>query len=110
MKPIVLAILGGAALLLLFSCDNNKQNEDITQTVNKSGSIETAVQVTHLDSFNDVLVTTHKVWANNRDVITIKYLDTVPTLGTVETSAENADGETKKIQVKKEYEIFITIK
>ena len=41
MKPIVLVILGCAALLFLFSCDNKKENEDITQSVNKNGSVET---------------------------------------------------------------------
>jgi hypothetical protein len=110
MKPIVLAILGGAALLLLFSCDDKKQNEDITQTVNKNGSVETAVQVEHLDSLHDILITTHKIWAQNQEVKTILYRDTLPSLGTEQKSAENAEGDTKNIQAKKEYEIFITVK
>ncbi len=109
MKPIVLAILGGAALLLLFSC-GPKKNDDITNSVNKNGSIETAVQVEHLDSTHDVLLTTHKVWAQNREVKTVLYRDTIPSLGTENTLAENADGETKSVNVKKDYEIFITIK
>lgn len=109
-KPIVLAIFGGAALLLFFSCDDKKQNEDITQTVNKSGSVETAVQIEHLDSLYDVLITTHKIWAQNQEIKTIIYRDTLPALGTEHTSAENAEGETKNVQVKKDYEIFITVK
>ncbi len=110
MKPIVLAILGGAALLLLFSCDDKKQNEDITQNVNKNGSVETAVQIEHLDSLHDILITSHKIWVKNQEVKTIFYRDTLPMLGTEHTLAENADGEKKEIQVKKEYEIFITVK
>ena len=109
MKPIVLAILGAAALLFLFSC-SDKQNEDITQTVNKEGSVETAVQVEHIDSLHDILVTTHKVWAKNQEVKTITYRDTLPALGTEHTLAENSDGETKNVHVKKDYEIFITVK
>jgi hypothetical protein len=109
MKPIVLAILGAAALLLLFSCDN-KQNNDITQSVNKNGSIETAVQVEHLDSLHDILITTHKIWAHNQEIKTVLYRDTLPALGNTLTNAENADGDTKNITVKKEYEIFITVK
>lgn len=109
MKPIVLAILGGAALLLLFSCDN-KQNEDITQSVNKNGSVESAVQVEHLDSTHDILITTHKIWAQNREVKTITYRDTLPALGIEHTLAENAEGDTKNVHVKKDYEIFITVK
>ncbi len=109
MKPIVLAILASAALLFLFSCDD-KKNEDITQSVNRSGSVETAVQVEHIDSLHDVLITSHKVWANNAAVKTALYRDTIPSLGTTNTTAENKDGDTKKVTVKKEYEIFITVK
>ncbi len=109
MKPIVLAILGAGALFLLFSC-GNKQNDDITQSVNKNGSIETAVQVEHIDSLHDVLITTHKIWADNREIKTVFYRDTLPALGTMHTAAENADGDTKAVTVKKDYEIFITVK
>lgn len=110
MKPIVLAILGAAALLLLFSCDDKQQNGDITQSVNKTGSVETAVQVEHLDSLHDILITTHRIWAQNREVKTVLYRDTLPALGMEHTTAENAEGETKNVHVKKDYEIFITVK
>ena len=114
MKPIVLAILGCAALLFLFSCNDQKENkdenEDITQSVNKNGSVETAVQVEHLDSLHDILITTHKIWAQNQEVKTVTYRDTLPALGTEHTTAENAEGETKEVHVKKDYEIFITVK
>jgi hypothetical protein len=109
MKPIVLAILGAAAILMLFSC-GNKQNEDLTTTVNKNGAIETAVQVEHLDSTHDVLITTHKIWAQNREIKTIFYRDTLPSLGQELKTAENQEGDTKNIMVKKDYEIFITVK
>ena len=109
MKPIVLAILGGAALLFLFSC-SDKQNDDITQSVNRNGSVETAVQVEHLDSLHDILTTTHKIWAQNQEVKTVVYRDTLPSLGMEHTSAENANGDTKEVHVKKDYEIFITVK
>ncbi len=108
MKPIVLAILGGAALLLLFSCNN--ENEDITQSVNKNGSVETAVKVEHLDSMYDILVTTHKIWVRNEEYKTFTYRDTIPSLGIMNTTAENQDGDTKDVRVRKDYEIFITVK
>lgn len=110
MKPIVLAILGCAALILLFSCSDKQPNEDITQSVNKNGSVETAVQVDHLDSLHDILITTHKIWAQNQEVKTLIYRDTLPALGIEHTTAENAEGETKDVHVKKDYEIFITVK
>ena len=96
MKPIVITILGIAALFLLFSCDT-KQNDDITQSINKNGSIETGVEVQHLDSLHDILITSHKVWAENQQVKTITYHDTLPALGLEHTVAENAAGDTKNV-------------
>jgi hypothetical protein len=111
MKPIVLAILGAAVILLLFSCNNKPdQNDDITNSVNKAGSVETSVQVEHLDSANDVLITSHKIWIQNQEIKTIRYRDTLPSLGIENTTAENQDGDNKPVKVKKDYEIFITVK
>jgi hypothetical protein len=111
MKPIVLTILGAAALLLLFCCkDKQNQNEDLTTSVNKAGSIETAVQVEHMDSTHDILITSHKIWVQNREIKTIWYRDTLPSLGAEYIPGENTDGDTKNIKVKKDYEIFITVK
>ena len=103
-SKLAIASLG----LVLLSCKN--ENEDVTNTVNKSGAIETAVRVTHLDSINDLLVTTHKVWVKNNVFKTVEYRDTIPALGIENTDAENADGDTKKVAVKKDYEIYITVK
>lgn len=110
MKPIVLAILGAAALFLLISCKDTEKNEDITNTVNKDGAIESAVKVEQLDSLRDVLITTHTVWKNNSIFKNMEYRDTIPSLGLKRTVAENADGDMKDVTVKKEYEIYITVK
>ena len=92
----------------LFACNN--ENEDLTNAVNKSGSVETAVHVTHLDSLRDELITTHKVWVKNNVFKTVEYRDTLPALGTENTVGENEDGDTKNVLVKKDYEIYITVK
>jgi hypothetical protein len=34
----------------------------------------------------------------------------VPALGMINTDAENSDGDTKNVSVKKDYQIFITVK
>lgn len=94
----------------LLSCSVNKDNEDLTNTVNKNGSVESSVAVTPLDSLHNVLTTTHKVWVHNSLYKTIEYRDTLPSLGNEYTTAENADGDTKNVTVKKEYEIYITVK
>src|SRR4051812_42736 len=94
--------------ILLLSCRN--ENEDVTNSVNKSGSIETAVHITHIDSAHDELVTTHKVWVHNNVFKTVEYHDTIPALGKENTVAENEDGDTKNVSVPKDYEIYITVK
>ena len=94
--------------LLLFSCNDTK--EDTTDTVDKSGSVETSVSVQHADSTHDVILTSHKVWVNFSEYKTLVHRDTVPALGVVTTEAENADGDTKNVKVQKDYQIFITVK
>ena len=106
MKPLPLAMLAGVVLLL--SC--NSDNEDITASVNKNGAVETSVTVSHLDSTHDVLVTTHKIWVHYNAYKTVLYRDTIPTLGAEQTMAENDNGDSRNIQVRKDYEIYITVK
>ncbi len=108
MKPIVLVIIAGA-LLLMISCGKEK-NEDVTNEINKNGSVESAISVQHLDSLHDVLITKHQVWTNSVTSKVIEYRDTIPALGTEHTTAENAEGDSKEVSVKKDYEIFITVK
>jgi len=107
--------LSVASVLFLFSCNNEPDtikinNEDITNTVNKDGAVETSVSVNHLDSLHDILITKHKVWADNKEYRNIEYRDTIPALGIEHTVAENKDGDTIPAHIKKDYEIFITIK
>jgi len=111
MKQTITLFFGGLLLcsFILFSC-KDKDNEDLTNAVNKNGSVESSVTVDHLDSVNDILVTKHTVWYKGNTYKTIEYRDTVPALGIENTTAENSEGDTKSVQVKKDYEIFITVK
>jgi hypothetical protein len=95
---------------IAFIACNDKENEDVTQTVDKNGSVETAVHITHIDSSRDVLITDHKVWVKNNLYKTVEYRDTIPALGIEHTTAENEDGDTKNVFVPKDYEIYITVK
>ena len=97
-----------AGMISLASCSDDKQ--DVTNAVNKAGSVETSVAVQHADSAHDVLLTIHKIWVNFNEYRTIVYRDTIPALGIEDATAENSDGDTKKVSVKKDYEIFITVK
>ena len=96
--------------LVLFSCSDKEENEDLTNSVNKNGSVESSITVTPLDSGYHILTTRHKVWVHDTVFKTIEYRDTLPSLGNEITTAENADGDTKTVNVKKDYEIYITVK
>ena len=98
------------ALFILFLAACNSDPEDATASVDKSGSIETAVSVEHADSTHDIVLTTHKIWVNLKEYNTVVHRDTVPALGMLDTDAENEDGDTKKVNIKKDYQIFITVK
>ena len=108
MDHLKLKVVAASLPLIMFAC--NKKNEDVTDTVNKAGSIETAVHIAHLDSLNDELVTTHKVWVKHNIYKNVVYRHTIPALGTENTVAENNEGDTKTVSVKKDYEIYITVK
>lgn len=108
MKPIILVILA-SALSMIISCSSEK-NEDLTNAINKNGSVETDISVQHLDSLHDILITKHQVWTNPTTSKLIEYRDTIPALGKQNSTAENENGDTKTVTVKKEYEIFITVK
>ncbi len=105
-KPFLSFVL--ISSIALVSCSDDK--EDLTNSVNKEGAVESAVTVEHLDSLHDVLITHHKVWNNSTEFKTIEYRDTLPALGIHNTVAENQDGDVKNVSVKKDYEIFITVK
>ena len=98
------------AIVIIVSSCNDDKNEDVVQTVNKNGAIESAVTVEHLDTTHDILVTKHIVWYKGVEQKTIAYRDTIPTLGLENVEAENSDGDTKKLTKQKDYEIFITVK
>jgi hypothetical protein len=109
MKKYITTSLLLATTIFVSSCED-EEAKDLVNEVNKNGSIETSVSVNHIDSLHDVLVTKHIVWTNGSTAKTIINNDTIPALGTTNTVAENEEGDTKNINVKKAYEIFITIK
>jgi hypothetical protein len=108
-KPVVfLALLALAACgIALPSCGGK---EDLTSTVDHSGSIESSITVEHADSTHDVVLTTHRVWTNGQVYATIVHRDTVPGLGLISTEGTDSSGNTKTVVVPKDYQVFITMK
>ena len=108
MKKHYFFFLALTSIIIFSSCGDEK--EDVTHEINKAAAIETSVSVEHLNDTLDVLITKHVVWNNNVEYKTIYNRDTIPGLSVMNTTAENSDGDTKRVDVKKDYEIFITVK
>ena len=84
--------------------------EDKLQEISKNGSIETVLSVDHLNDQFDIVKTSHKIWVKNVLVKNILHTDTIPTLGVTTENGENSEGDTSNVTIKKDYEIYITIK
>jgi hypothetical protein len=109
MKPTLAVVMAGLLSTLLFSCESTPK-EDLTNAVNRNGSVETDLKVEHLDSLSDVMITTHRIWVHDSLIKTSVHYDTLPALGRTREIAENQEGDTMPVTVKKDYEIFITVK
>ena len=105
-KPLILLVFAAFGIILP-SCE---QKEDLTSTVDHSGSIETSITVEHTDSTHDVVLTTHKVWTNGKVYATIVHRDTVPGLGLISTEGTDSSGNNSTVVVPKDYQGFITMK
>jgi hypothetical protein len=106
-KRIFYCVVVGV-LPFLSACDNN--NEDKVKEISKDGSIETMMSVEHIGDKLDVIKTTHKIWVKNMLVKTAVHNDTIPALGIVKTETETTESSTRQIDVKKDYEFYITVK
>jgi hypothetical protein len=103
-KPNIILLLS-VLILLIAGCNDS----EVTQ-ISKEGAIETVINVDHLDETHDVIITTHNVWVKNVLTKKIAYRDTIPTLGVTSQVAKNDEGDTMSVSLKKEYEVYITVK
>ncbi|NVO10343.1 MAG: hypothetical protein HXX16_10310 [Bacteroidales bacterium] len=90
---------------LLSSCESYT-----TKDISKDGSVETFINIEHINNNHDVIKTSHKVWVKNILTKTITYTDTIPSLGNTEQVAENDEGDAKNVNIRKEYEVYVTVK
>jgi hypothetical protein len=104
----LLFLLGFAFILL--SCACNNENSDQVKQVDKNGSIEVSLSTVHIDSAKDLLTTHYTVWRKGVKVREFDKKDTVPSLGQFTTEGENDNGDIKDVNVKKDYEFFVTVK
>jgi hypothetical protein len=105
MKKISIYLIMPVCILAFQACNEDKVNQ-----VQKNGAIETSIQVDHLNDSLDVLISTNKIWAHNVLVKTTIHKDTLPSLGIASEEAENDNGDTKNVTLRKDYEIYITVK
>jgi hypothetical protein len=99
--------LGFALILLISACDDNN---DQAKTVNKDGGIEVSLSTTHLDSLKDLLTTHYIVWRKGAKMREFDKRDTIPGLGKFFTEGENNNGDTQSLNVRKDYEFYVTVK
>lgn len=105
MKKTVTFLVLSFFLTFITGCDETEVKQ-----ISKEGAIETMMNVDHLDQTHDLIITTHKIWVKNELIKTTIHRDTIPTLGVTYQEAENSDGATKTVPVKRDYEIYITVK
>jgi hypothetical protein len=84
--------------------------DDHTQTVDKNGSVETSISVQHADSTHDVILTSHRVWVRDSTYAILLHRDTIPALDSTYAETEAKNGDAKLVEVKKDYQLFITVK
>lgn len=97
---------------LLAGCSSTPDTpkDDVVKDPDKSGSVETVLSILH-DSTFDVLTTTHKVWVKGNLNKTIVSKDTLPSLGTtIGDVKDSATGNSSQAVIKKDYELYITVK
>jgi len=87
-----------------------EKNDDKVKTVDQNGSVEMKVDVSHLSDSLDVMKTENIFWIKGKAVKKVIRLDTIPALGSTKEVAENTKGEDTTVTIKKNYQIFITVK
>ncbi|MEI7828472.1 MAG: hypothetical protein WCI31_01815 [Prolixibacteraceae bacterium] len=106
MDKKILYFVFSAIAMCLTSCENDDKVKDIS----RDGAIETIMNVEHLNAKQDVIKTTHKIWVNSVLVKTAVHTDTIPSLGIMKTETAITEDVSKEIDVKKDYEFYITVK
>jgi hypothetical protein len=111
-RNIILFLFICAILVVIFlnSRKESAPAEDQGAVLEKDGSVETAISVQHADSTHDIILTSHKVWIKDNEYTTITHRDTIPALDSLTTTAENNNGDTQRVRLKKDYQLFITVK
>jgi hypothetical protein len=96
--------------LLIFFISSCNEEKDKVKEISKDGSIETIMNVEHLNDQLDVIKTTHKIWVKNMLVKTAVHTDTIPSLGIIKEEMTISNEVTKQVAAKKDYEFYITVK
>nr|AGU10376.1 hypothetical protein [uncultured organism] len=95
---------------MVFTGCQQQNEEDKVKEVEKDGSVEMKVEVSHLDSLYDVMKTEKIFWVKGREEKTVVNLDTIPSLGMTTETVKTSSGEDTTARINKNYKIFITVK
>lgn len=108
-KSFKFLILSTILSLAFVSCDNGNSTDKSVDKISKEGSVETLLNVEHLNDSTDVLKTSHKIWRNGILVKEKLYFDTIPSLEVALDFVNDEKGEEQSVVKKKDYEIYITV-
>src|SRR5258708_32620486 len=111
-RNLIVLLFVAAVLVVVYMAnrpDTTSENEDQGKTLEKDGSVVKAISVQHADSTHDIILTSHKVWIKNSEYATIVHRDTIPSLDSLTTTAENSNGDTQQVRLKKDYQIFFSV-
>ncbi|OCX51543.1 hypothetical protein BEL04_16085 [Mucilaginibacter sp. PPCGB 2223] len=97
-----------AACLLLAACNNDDDGK--AKEIDKKGSIAITLSTAHIDSLRDEVVTHYQVWRKGVVIKEYDKRDTIQSLGTGVTEGEDDNGDTKTMNVPKDYDFFVTVK
>lgn len=105
---LIIFLVGMAFILGVF--ESKPAPEDKVKAVDTNGSVETEISVSHINNDYDMLTTTHKIWAHGSLFNTYVTNDTIPALGSMSSTAEDAQGNSRSVLVPQDYELYITAK
>jgi len=95
-------------MVLIFASCEQKVTE---KTISKEGSVEAKISIDSINSTTQVININYTVWQKNKAVKTFTHKDTIPALTDKETVTINeGDDNEKDVQIRKRYELFITVK
>jgi hypothetical protein len=93
--------------IVIISCKSDP--EDKVRAIDKDGSVEYKINPEYLNDSYDIIKTYRTYWIKGNEYKTLLSSDTVPSLGMTKDTVQTEQEEDTIINMKKHYQIFVTI-